>query len=112
MVNRVRPAVIGTAPEGQIAQALQRFGGLVPAALIPDDQPAYDAAMLQALPLAAAAPHSPSREALKVFVAGELLGIPASVPARRRLGLGVRRKRHAATPVPTATLDLSRVDPQ
>ena len=112
VVNRVRAGVVGAAPDGQIAQALQRFGGLAPAALVPDDQPAYDSAMLRALPLPAAAPRSPAREAIRAFVAEELLGLPASAPARRRLVPGMRRSRRAAIPAPGATLDLSRVDPQ
>jgi Mrp family chromosome partitioning ATPase len=111
VINRVRPGVVGTAPEGQIAHALQRFGGLAPAALVPEDRAAYDAAMLRALPLPAAAPRSPAREALRAFVAGELLGLPASAPARR-LVPGLRRSRRAAAPASGATLDLSRVDPQ
>ncbi|MCL2516189.1 MAG: regulator [Microbacteriaceae bacterium] len=115
VVNRVRAGVVGAAPEEQIARALQRFGGLSPTALVPDDQASFDAAMLQAVPIAAAAPRSLARAALRGFVEGAILGLPASAAPHRRRALGGRRAARAGRatdPAAPATLDLSRVDPQ
>jgi MinD-like ATPase involved in chromosome partitioning or flagellar assembly len=124
VINRVRSSVIGAAPGEQITSALQRFGGIAPAALVPDDQQAFDAAMIAAAPLAAAAPRSAAREAIRALVAGPLLGLPAAEQAPRR-GLARRRRRASdAAPAPRrapaqgagagvpANIDLSRVDPQ
>ncbi|GAA4165437.1 hypothetical protein GCM10022286_28580 [Gryllotalpicola daejeonensis] len=115
VVNRVRASVLGGNPAGQVTGALQRFGGVVPAALIPDDAPAFDAAMLAAAPLAAAAPRSPAREAIRDFTHGTLLGLPTAEPAKRRRGARPKRARpHVSAPVPASrpALDLTRVDPQ
>jgi len=117
VVNRVRSSVLGSGPERQIAGALERFGGVTPAALIPDDPRAFDAAMLAAAPLAAAAPRSPAREAIGELVRGTLLGLPATAqPPRRRSARGRRAHTAAVAPAPRrpmpANVDWSGVDPQ
>jgi MinD-like ATPase involved in chromosome partitioning or flagellar assembly len=114
VVNRVRASVLGGNPGGQIAAALQRFGGVTPAALIPDDPQAFDAAMLAAAPLAAAAPRSPAREAIRELVHGALLGLPQPAPARRRRTPKAGRvKAPAQAGVQrAANIDLSGVDAQ
>ncbi|GAA4176059.1 regulator [Gryllotalpicola koreensis] len=115
VVNRVRAGVLGSGPGAQVTAALQRFGGVVPDALIPDDPQAFDAAMLAAAPLAAAAPRSPAREAIRELVRGTLSGLPAPAESGRRRGARLRRARAeaaSAIPVGAGTLDLQRVDPQ
>jgi len=118
IVNRVRQSVLGSGPERQITGALERFAGVTPAALIPDDPRAFDAAMLAAAPLAAAAPRSPAREAIGELVRGTLLGLPDTAqPRRRRSARGGRRAQTPAVapalrrPMP-ANVDWSGVDPQ
>jgi Flp pilus assembly CpaE family ATPase len=101
VVNRVRASVLGGGAEAQVTRALQRFGGVTPAALIPDDARAFDAAMLAAAPLPAAAPRSPAREAIRELVHGPLLGLPQPAPARRRRGARTGRS-EARRPLPQA----------
>jgi Mrp family chromosome partitioning ATPase len=113
VVNRVRASVLGANPGGQLVAALERFGGVAPAALVPDDPQAFDAAMLAAAPLAAAAPRSAAREAIGELVRGTLLGLPTATSGRRRRG-SRGRVAPVASPmtVPRATLHLEGVDPQ
>jgi MinD-like ATPase involved in chromosome partitioning or flagellar assembly len=115
VVNRLRASVLGGNPAGQVSGALQRFGGIAPAALIPDDAPAFDAAMLAAAPLAIAAPRSAAREEIRGFVHDALLGLPATPQPSRRRGIRSKHAR-ASLPAPVAasrpTIELSGVDPQ
>jgi len=112
VVNRVRPSVLGANPAAQVTAALQRFGGVVPAALIPDDPHALDAAMLAASPLALAAPRSAAREAIRELVHESLLGLQPPERRKRRPPRSRRPHAHQSVPVAAPTLDLSRVDPQ
>ena len=115
VANRVRASVLGANPGGQVSAALQRFGGVSSVALIPDDPQAFDAAMLVASPLAAAAPRSPAREAIRGLVHETLLGLPEPAPTRRRRGVRPWRARaavQASAPAMGPNIDLSRVDPQ
>jgi MinD-like ATPase involved in chromosome partitioning or flagellar assembly len=91
VVNRVRKAVAGPDPEAQLAGALQRYAGVVPAAFIPDEPSVLDAALLAGQTLAESAPNSASRRALNAL-AKELLGVHA-VPHRR---IGRRREARPA----------------
>ncbi|MET0590770.1 MAG: P-loop NTPase [Naasia sp.] len=100
IVNRVRRSPVGFDARGQIAASLDRFAGIVPAAMIPFDPSGYDAAMSSAKPLSVVAPRSPARTALAAYVGDRLApavaattaspsDAPPSAPRRRRrLGLG------------------------
>ncbi|HEY0247559.1 MAG TPA: regulator [Gryllotalpicola sp.] len=96
VVNRVRASVIGSGAAGQIAGALERFGGIAPAALIPDDPAALDTAMRAAQPLLRAAPRSPAREAVRGLVTGEVLGLPEQAAPRRRRARSRDREHESA----------------
>jgi Flp pilus assembly CpaE family ATPase len=85
VANRVRAAVVGLNPAGQVAQTLSRFGGIERPVLVPHDGVAADAALLAGVTLRDAAPRSPALAALARFVREELLP-PPSPPLRRRLG--------------------------
>ncbi|WP_022881601.1 AAA family ATPase [Gryllotalpicola ginsengisoli] len=113
VVNRVREGVVGARPEAQIAAALERFGGMVPAALVPEDQPAFDLAMRTAQPLAAVAPRSAARLAVRQLVTGPILGVEEPAPGRRRTRPARRgRPRPAPDPAAGAALDWQGVHPQ
>jgi len=85
VANRVRAAVVGLNPGGQVAQTLLRFGGIERPVLVPHDGAAADAALLAGVTLRDAAPRSPALAALARFVREDLLP-PPSPPLRRRLG--------------------------
>lgn len=112
VVNRVRPGPIGSPPESRLTHALHRFAGITPAAHVPDDPAAFDAALLQGVPLVRAAPRSAARTAIRALVEGELLGLEPvrSRRARRRDARTVTAQVGAAASA--ATLDLRRVNPQ
>ncbi|MCY7326095.1 MAG: regulator [Microbacteriaceae bacterium] len=94
VMNRVRPGAIGPNPAAQVAQALLRFGGISAPVIVPNDQPALDAAVLTGRSLRDISMRSPARVAIGRFVAARLLPEPpASAPARRAL----RRRPSAAT---------------
>lgn len=70
VVNRVRSAASGTAPQSQITQVWRRFGpGLPIVACLPADPAACDRALLGGQLLAEAAPKSPLRTALRDLAA-------------------------------------------
>jgi Mrp family chromosome partitioning ATPase len=92
VANRVRAAVVGLNPAGQVAQTLLRFGGIEDPVLVPHDGPAADAALLAGATLREVAPRSPVVAAVARFVRDDVLPPPAP-PLRRRLG---RRGRVAA----------------
>lgn len=98
VVNRVRSAASGTAPQSQIAAVWRRFGpAACPSAFLPADEAACDRALLGGQLLAEAAPKSPLRKALRgivdpVAVAGAEAAGPPSGPGSsplRRLGSAV-----------------------
>ncbi|NNC13121.1 regulator [Planctomonas sp. JC2975] len=91
LVNRVRASAVGSNPFGQVASTLRRFGGVEPAALIPDDPIGFDLAVLSGRTLRDAAPKSPARAAVRRFVERELAPTPEPQHGRRR---------HAARPRP------------
>jgi hypothetical protein len=92
-MNKIRASAIGLNPSGQVAQTLQRFGGIVSPALLPHDQPALDAAILSGKTLLDVAGKSATRVAIGQLVASRLL--PARQPEAR-----VRRGRSRFAPAP------------
>ena len=80
-VNRVRRGAVGAEPEGQLAEALERYAGVRDPAYVPEDREALDAALLQARALHEVDADSKARVALAGIAAG-LVGRPA--PGRRR----------------------------
>ncbi len=93
VVNKLRASALGVAPELQLRQSLERFGGIVDPVFVAWDPAAFDAALLRARPLVEVAPRSPAAAQLRAL-ARERLGaaIPtgAAVPrprgSRRRAG--------------------------
>jgi len=94
VANRIRASAIGVRPSAQVEQTLGRFGGITAAALVPDDRPAFDAAILTGRTVTDAAPRSPARLALSGFVAARIL--PDRTQEARRSGRLVRKFRPAA----------------
>ncbi len=92
-MNKIRASAVGLNPSGQVAQTLQRFGGISSPALLPHDQPALDAAILSGKTLLDVAGKSATRVAICQLVASRLL------PARRPEGKG-RRGRSRFAPAP------------
>lgn len=82
VVNRVRSAASGLAPQGQIAAAWQRFGPTAcPSVFLPADAAACDRALLTGQLLAEAAAQSPLRKALR-----DLADPPAGTESPQRSG--------------------------
>jgi Flp pilus assembly CpaE family ATPase len=81
VLNRVRRGAVGSDPEGQLAEALERYAGIRDVSFVPDDRDAFDAALLQARALGEVSPDSRARAALAAVAAG-LVGRPT--PRRRR----------------------------
>lgn len=71
VVNRVRSGPVGSQPERLVADALERFAGVVQVHTIPDDPAAFDAAMLAGRALAEIVPAAPARRAF-LEVVGEV----------------------------------------
>lgn len=82
VMNKLRAGAIGPGPGAQVAQTLQRFGGITAPVLVPYDRPALDAAVLSGKTLLDAARKSPVSLAIGKFVAARL--IPASAEAGPR----------------------------
>jgi MinD-like ATPase involved in chromosome partitioning or flagellar assembly len=82
VMNKIRASAIGPGPGAQVAQTLQRFGGITAAVLVPYDQPALDAAVLGGKTLMDAARKSPANLAIGRFVSAHL--IPASAESAQR----------------------------
>ncbi len=91
VMNKIRASAIGLNPTAQVAQTLQRFGGITAPVLVPHDQLALDAAVLSGKTLADAAARSPARAALAELVSSRLL--PQRPPAMKRRS---RRQRAAS----------------
>jgi MinD-like ATPase involved in chromosome partitioning or flagellar assembly len=80
VLNRVRRSAVGAEPEGQLAEALERYAGVRDPAYVPEDRESLDAALLQARALHEVDAGSKARVALAGIAAG-LVGRP--VPGRR-----------------------------
>jgi MinD-like ATPase involved in chromosome partitioning or flagellar assembly len=90
VVNRVRAGAVGGGDaEREISAALDRFAGLSGVRFVPMDVSGFDAAVASGRTLTEIAPQSPARLALQSIAAG-IAG--ASVPARRRRRLALRRR--------------------
>jgi MinD-like ATPase involved in chromosome partitioning or flagellar assembly len=91
VVNRVRAAAIGGGDaEAEITAALARYAGVTDVRFVPQDTPAYDAALAAGRTLTEIAPTSPARQALQ-SLATSLTG--AAQPSRRRRLPLARRSR-------------------
>jgi len=86
VMNRVRASAIGLNPAAQVAQTLQRFGGITAPVLVPHDQLALDAAVLGGKTLADVAARSPARTAIAELVSARLL------PPRSQAAIGRSRR--------------------
>lgn len=83
LVNRMRRSVAGIAPQRQVLQTLQQFGGITAAHFVPDDQAGVDGAILAGVPLLEFVPKSPVVKGIGALVQAEL--VPQSVqPLTRR----------------------------
>lgn len=87
VMNKIRAGAIGPSPGAQVAHSLERFGGITAPVLIPHDQSALDAAVLNGKTLYDTAARSPARVAIGELVVTRLL---PRVAARPRRGLGLK----------------------
>ncbi|ACQ79518.1 ATPase involved in chromosome partitioning [Beutenbergia cavernae DSM 12333] len=94
VMTKLRPGAAGPRPADAVTEALVRFAGVVPAALVPDDRAALDGALMAGLALAEHAPRSPARVALRDVALGLLPPDAASAVPRE----GRRRRAVALTP--------------
>jgi MinD-like ATPase involved in chromosome partitioning or flagellar assembly len=83
VLNRVRGGVVPGNPDSELRAALERFAGHTPAALLPYDLRAVDAALARGQLLAEAAPASPLRCAVRDLAAA-VMGVDAPARAGRR----------------------------
>jgi Flp pilus assembly CpaE family ATPase len=67
VVNRIRSGSLGSSPADAVGEALGQYTGIQPAALLPYDLSAVDAAMSRGRSLAEAAKSSKLRKALQQF---------------------------------------------
>ncbi len=86
VMNRVRASAIGLDPGGQVVSTLRRFGAIDAPVLVPNDQQAFDAAVLAGRTLRDAAPKSPARAGIRRLVREELLPDPEPVERSRWAG--------------------------
>ncbi|MDQ1606017.1 MAG: hypothetical protein QOJ18_384, partial [Microbacteriaceae bacterium] len=92
VMNKIRASAIGLNPAGQVAQTLQRFGGIASPVLVPHDQSSLDAAILDGKTLLDSAPKSAARMAIRQFVESRLLPQPdVAKPRGSRRRFGSRR---------------------
>jgi Flp pilus assembly CpaE family ATPase len=82
VLNRVRDAVVPGDTERELADALERFAGRRPSALLPADARALDSALAGGRLLSEASPTSPLRHAIRAL-AGTLAGVETARPRRR-----------------------------
>lgn len=102
VVNQVRGGTFGGDPATQIRAALLRYLGIEPAAFVPYDRAAIDAALMAGQALAEARPGSPAQQALATLAAS-MFGERRAGQARRRKGRrGVTAARPAPATRPTA----------
>jgi Flp pilus assembly CpaE family ATPase len=83
VLNKVRRGVVPGDPATELAAALERFAGSSPAALLPYDLDAVDAALSGGRLLAEVRPGSPLRRGVAELAAA-LVGLPVTVPRGRR----------------------------
>ena len=83
VLNRVRDGVVPGDTTAELTAALERFAGRSPAALLPADARALDAALATGRLLSESDPGSPLRRAVVELAAG-LAGVPAPASRRRR----------------------------
>jgi Flp pilus assembly CpaE family ATPase len=83
VLNKVRRGVVAGDPAVELTAALERFAGRAPAALLPFDQEAVDAALAAGRLLGESRPTSPLRHAVAELAAA-LVGVPAQTGRRRR----------------------------
>ena len=83
VLNKARRSAVGGDPAEQVGATLQRYAGVEPAAVLPYDRTAVDAAMLAGRALREAAAGSPLRRGLATL-ATQLSGTPVSRTGRRR----------------------------
>lgn len=83
VLNRVRPGAVPGDTDSELRAALERFAGHSPAALLPADPRAVDAAVATGRLLSESAPASPLRRAV-IELAASLAGVPAPATGRRR----------------------------
>ena len=85
VMNKIRASAIGLNPSGQVAQTLQRFGGITASALVPHDLAALDAAVLSGKTVLDVAAKSPARLAIAKLVQSRILPHrPATVTGRAK----------------------------
>ncbi|MCW2596519.1 MAG: hypothetical protein JWP39_2407, partial [Jatrophihabitans sp.] len=82
VLNRVRPGAVPGDTNTELRSALERFAGRSPAALLPADQRAVDAALASGRLLSESSPASPLRQAVTELAAA-LAGVPAPTTRRR-----------------------------
>jgi MinD-like ATPase involved in chromosome partitioning or flagellar assembly len=70
VVNRVRSGSLGSSPADAVTEALTRYAGVEPAALLPFDQAACDAALSHGRSLVEAAKSSKLRKGMQQLAAG------------------------------------------
>ncbi len=97
VVNRVRPAAVGSHPATRIADSLRRFAGLETVRFVPDEPAVLDACLLAGRSVVEQAPGSGVRSAV-ADLADELVpaGPGRQVTARSFWGRVARRPRKAA----------------
>jgi Flp pilus assembly CpaE family ATPase len=82
VLNRVRRGVVPGNPVAELTGALERFAGCRPAAFLPLDQAAVDAALARGKTLAETSRRGQLRAAL-VDLAGAVIGVPTGAHRRR-----------------------------
>jgi len=91
VVNQARGGLFAGDPATQIRAALTRYLGIEPAAFIPYDRAALDAALMAGQSLAEARPGSPAQQALAALAASIFGERHAGQPRRSRHRRSVRR---------------------
>jgi MinD-like ATPase involved in chromosome partitioning or flagellar assembly len=84
-MNKIRPGAIGPSPAAQVANSLERFGGISDPVMVPHDQPTLDAAILAGKTLYDVAPKSPVRAAIGQLVSSRIVPPPVAEPRRNWL---------------------------
>jgi MinD-like ATPase involved in chromosome partitioning or flagellar assembly len=82
ILNRVREGVVPGAAPAELTAALERFAGRTPAALLPNDPDALDAALATGRLVGESSPTSPFRRAV-LELAAALAGVELAAPRRR-----------------------------
>ncbi|HEV7208762.1 MAG TPA: hypothetical protein VGN54_08485, partial [Mycobacteriales bacterium] len=90
VVNRLRRGPVPGDAAAEVRAALQRFAGVRPRALLPEDRAAADAALAAGRCLAEVAPGSPLRLHIRTLAA-QLCGQPVPEARRRRPRVPARR---------------------